>query len=305
MQNLIKLNTPPLFNFDECRWFLDRGYDDCLYQLRPNRVRKALLVANEPVLFDILSEGRQLSILILSGDTGEETKKHLQDYMQHWFDLKYDLTDFYRCLHADSRTNYMLDAYKGLHLMGIPDLFESLAWCIIGQQINLAFAYRLKRRLVSYYGQSVNYEGEGYYLFPSAESMQHADPTILKEMQFSRSKISYLIELATAFAEKRISKSQLQALPNLEARLKHLTELKGVGVWTANYALMKSLQERSCIPYGDAGLINALLQLRVIENKNDMEGMRQFFSTFRGCESYLVFYLWRSLSARQGELKEV
>lgn len=301
--NLVRLNTPPLFNFDECRWFLDRGYDDCLYRLRPEGIRKALMVEDQPVLFDVLKEEGQLSIVILRGDSGAATKKYIQDYVRHWLDLDYDLTDFYQCLAADMRTCHMVDAYKGLHFMGIPDLFESLVWCIIGQQINLTFAYRLKRRLVNHYGRSIRYEGETYYLFPSAESIRNADPAILREMQFSRSKIAYLIELATAFVDNRMSERYLRSLPNLETRLRHLTALKGVGVWTANYALMKSLQERSCIPYGDAGLVKALLQLNVIRQKDDMKGMQRFFKLFAGFESYLVFYLWRSLSPRADDLK--
>ena len=43
----------------------------------------------------------------------------------------------------------LVKKYSGLRLIGIPDLFEAIAWAIIGQQINLTFAYTLKSDLSS------------------------------------------------------------------------------------------------------------------------------------------------------------
>lgn len=42
----------------------------------------------------------------------------------------------------------MTASYKGVRFIGIPDIFEAICWAIIGQHINLKFAYTLKRRLV-------------------------------------------------------------------------------------------------------------------------------------------------------------
>lgn len=53
--------------------------------------------------------------------------------------------------------------------MGIPDLFEAIAWGILGQQINLTYAYTLKRRLVEKFGTSVEYEGKRFWLFPTPD----------------------------------------------------------------------------------------------------------------------------------------
>ena len=67
-------------------------------------------------------------------------------------------------------------------------------------------------------------------------------------------------------------------------------------MWTANYALMKSLKQMQAIPYGDVGLLNALLNHQLIDDKKDLTRMAPLFKKFKGWESYLVFYLWRSLS---------
>ncbi len=53
--------------------------------------------------------------------------------------------------------------------MGQPDLFESLIWAVLGQQINVAFAYSIKQRFVEKYGERLEHEGHTYYLFPTPD----------------------------------------------------------------------------------------------------------------------------------------
>ena len=50
-------------------------------------------------------------------------------------------------------------------LLGITDLFEALSWGIIGQQINLTYAYTLKRRLVETFGSYVEWNGRKHWIF--------------------------------------------------------------------------------------------------------------------------------------------
>jgi DNA-3-methyladenine glycosylase II len=118
----------------------------------------------------------------------------------------------------------------------------------------------------------------------------------LRELQFSNKKAEYLIGVANAFVRHILSKEILSALPDFSSRQKMLTAIRGIGVWTANYVLMKSLKEPCCIPLGDAGILNALMNHEVIKVKTDSQSINEFFKTFSGWESYLTFYLWRTLS---------
>ena len=120
-------------------------------------------------------------------------------------------------------------------------------------------------------------------------------------MQFSGKKAEYLIGLAQLFDDGLMSKNKLPSLPDFPSRQKALTDIRGIGIWTANYALMKSLKETSSIPHGDAGLLNALKAHRIIEQKTDTEPISDLFNSFSGWESYLVFYLWRSLAPTENE----
>ena len=303
-RSVLTISTADDFSFDECLWFLNRNFDDCMHVTGTDFIRKALLISNEPFLFEIRHEGHLLQIKILSGTIDEPAEHGIIQFVKDWLEPTYDLKPFYELLQNEPKLSYMTSRYAGLRLIGIPDLFEALTWSIIGQQINLTFAYKLKRRLVDKYGKAVSYHGKDYHIFPSYDALANATVMDLRELQFSQKKAEYVIGLAKIFERGEISKAHLQSLPGLNERQKALTAVRGIGIWTANYALMKSLKEPSSIPHGDAGLLNALIRHNIIEQKTDNVLIENFFSAFKGWENYLVFYLWRSLAPTVSE-KEI
>jgi DNA-3-methyladenine glycosylase II len=286
----------PLFNFKECLWFLNRDFDDCMHTIEGNTVVKALEVEGKPCLFRISNSKDGLKIDILEGENTSALEQAISKFIDEWFDLGRNLQPFYQLLKKEKKLAYMAEEYRGLRLIGIPDLFEALCWSIIGQQINLTFAYKLKRRLVEQYGRSVSYNGNEYYLFPESAALAKANIISLREMQYSQKKAEYVIGIAGIFNKGLVSKTILQDLTSFAAQQQALTAIRGIGIWTANYALMKSLRIAGAIPYGDVGLLQALVNHGLIKDRKDQTGIDKLFSKFKDWESYLVFYLWRSLS---------
>lgn len=296
--SIISININSGFSFSECLWFLNRNYDDCMHAIVENKILKAVLIFEKPLLLSISQKSNILEIEILSGDSNFETNSAIKEYVIDWLDLERDLNPFYQLLDQHPQLSYMVEEFQGLRIISTLDLFEALCWSVIGQQINLTFAYKLKRRLVEKYGNLIEFENQVFHLFPSYEILADADPADLKAMQFSSKKAEYIIGIAKLFATGNLSKEILLSLPNLEARQKMLISVRGIGIWTANYALMKSLKEQSSIPYGDAGLIQALILNNIITDKKDNVQVHNFFQEFIGWESYVVFYLWRSLAKK-------
>ena len=292
----IDLPAKTAFSAKECLWFLNRGFDDCMYKVHPDKIRRAFQYNDELMLTDIYITTRGLKISWLTSEPSFQAIDYVKTFVVNWFDLDNDLQLFYGKLSQNTALAYMPSSYYGLRFVGMPDLFETLSWAIIGQQINLTFAYKMKRRLVEYYGTSIEYQDEHYYLFPSPQTIALAKIEDLREMQLSHKKAEYLIIAAKALTSGEISKKILLEQPDFSSRIKLLTNLKGIGLWTANYVLMKSLKEPSCIPHGDAGLIKALINHNILKEKNDLSPMNHLFENFKGWESYLVFYLWRSLA---------
>jgi DNA-3-methyladenine glycosylase II len=295
LQMSYKIQISENFSFQECLWFLDRNYDDCLHEVRRHSVRKLLLIDDNPTLIDISEKGNCLIVNVLQG---EDSEKEIGEFVKEWFDIDRDLTDFYQLLNQDADLAYMCMDYKGLRLLGIPSLFEALCWSIIGQQINLTFAYKLKRKLTEAFGTKLTFENNDYYLFPNPEIVANLQVSELLPMQFSTRKAEYLIEIARQFVSGNITKSKLEKMPTSDA-IKALVSIRGIGEWTANYALMKSLKRLKCVTYGDVGLYNALFALKDFPKRPSREQLDNFFEKFKNWEAYTVFYLWRSLAVKK------
>jgi DNA-3-methyladenine glycosylase II len=295
---IYKIPIPENFSFQECLWFLDRNYDDCLHEVRQDSVRKLLSIDNIPTLIEISENDNYLTVKVL---VGKPSENDIVEFVKEWFDIDRDLTDFYQLLSQDSELAYMNLDYNGLRLLGIPNLFEALCWSIIGQQINLTFAYKLKRKITEEFGTKLTYENSDYYLFPSPEVVANLQVSDLMPMQFSTRKAEYLIEIAKQFVSGNISKPILEQMTTPEA-IKALVSIRGIGEWTANYALMKSLKRLECVTYGDVGLYNALFAIKGFPKRPSREQLNEFFENFKNWEAYTVFYLWRSLAVKKYEM---
>jgi DNA-3-methyladenine glycosylase II len=292
-KDFILIKKPENFSFQECLWFLDRNYDDCLHEVKEKSVRKLLQIEGMLTLIEIQEDEQNLVVEILVGIKNEQI---IGDFVSQWFDLERDINPLYDLLNQDDDLKYMTTDYRGLRLLAIPDLFEALCWSVIGQQINLTFAYKLKRRFTEKYGQKLTFENHDYYVFPEPYSVGKLKVEDFQPMQFSTKKAEYIIGIAQLFDENKLSKAQMEVLSTTEA-VKELCKVRGIGEWTANYALMKSLQRLECITYGDVGLYNALHQIKNFPKRPERPLLEVFFAPFKGWEAYVVFYLWRSLAA--------
>lgn len=288
---------PALFSFDECLWFLNRNYDDCLHHIAPGSLSKAINIKGENVAFTLQADEQHLLLHLTHGGHDPALQQELIQYITEWFDLERDIAPFYKLLRKNRTLGYMAKDFGGFRLIGIHDLYEALCWSIIGQQINLNFAYTLKRRLVEQYGERLMVNGQTLYVFPQPGMLQHVTVADLRLLQFSERKAEYLLLVSQLFSAGTLSKQQVQQCASYEEQVALLTAIRGIGVWTANYALMKTLKQLQAIPYGDVGLLNALLNHGLIKDKKDSAGIEKLFRGFKGWESYLVFYLWRSLSS--------
>ena len=262
-----------------------------MHEVAGGKVRRAVRFDSGNALIEVSGANNDVRVDLLSGNasTGE-----CETFVQEWLDLGWDLRPFYRLLEQDPDLSFLAHRYKGFHMVGIPDLYECLLWSVAGQQINLSFAYRLKRRLVETYGEFIRSGGRKYWLFPLPQRLAECSVEDLRELQFTTRKAEYIIGLSQDFVMGTISKEMLLSAANEEKMLEMLLERRGIGPWTANYALMKSVRAMNRIPAGDAGLHQALARYKGLSHPTPSK-VEKLLQPFAGWKTYLVFYLWRSL----------
>ncbi|MDQ0429380.1 DNA-3-methyladenine glycosylase II [Planomicrobium stackebrandtii] len=288
----VEIKTPADFNFAECLVHLGRSSQENLYQLKDGVVTKLLKLNGQLVLFRVMSAAGALRIEFPLGAPPEAERKRAVAYVEDWFDLATDLRGFYAMAETDPVLSGVVQQYYGLRVMGVPDLFEALVWAVMGQQINLTFAYTLKKRFVENYGESLVYEGEQFWAFPSAETIAKLDIADLRALQLTGRKAEYILGIASAIATGDLKKEQLLQETDMESSL---LELRGIGAWSANYVMMKCLHSQSAFPLADVGLHNALKAQLEMDRKPTIEEITELAKNWEGWQAYATFYLWRSL----------
>ena len=226
-------------------------------------------------------------------DSGARRVEH---YVRRWFDLDRDLSEWEALVRrAPQPVRSAFTSLLGFRLVALPSLFEALAWCVLGQQIHLGFAYRLKRRLSERYAACVDVDGRRHYLFPEPAVLAAASREDLREMQLSYRKADYLIGLAALFRDGELTEESIAGLGDTASMMHRLRAVRGIGDWSAAYGLLKGLGRRDAVPYGDSGLAAAYSRLFSTAGKPSRGELEDFFALFPGWEGYAAFYLWRTL----------
>jgi DNA-3-methyladenine glycosylase II len=167
-----------------------------------------------------------------------------------------------------------------------PAEFCSLAEAIVYQQLNGKAAVTIWKRFAALAGEPVTPEG---ILKLSDEQ--------LRAVGLSKQKSAYLKDLATKTAAGFLDFSKLPDLPD-EDVIEHLTQVKGIGVWTAHMFLIFSLRRPNVLPTGDYGVQVAVkkhYKKRKLPKPKDMEKIARAWEPYR---SIACWYMWRSLDIK-------
>ena len=291
----IKIPIPNTFNFQLCLESLRQSPLEVMHIVKKDKVIKLIYFAGKPVVIKVKQKDNFLIAENLNGGKLNVAWKHaIINFVKDWFDLDRDLRPFYKLAANDAILNEVVKTYDGLRLMGIPDFFEAISWAILGQQINLTFAYKLKQRLVENYGKSFTHKDKTYYAFPDPETIAKLAPSDLRPYQFSQRKAEYLIGVAKLFTNGELDKDAILKLSPEEAKVK-LIKIRGIGNWTANYVIMKCLRYADGFPLEDVGLHNALKLKMNLSSKPDLATINKIGAKWQPWRGYATFYLWQTL----------
>jgi len=164
------------------------------------------------------------------------------------------------------------------------DYFDSLVGTITAQQLSSKVAQVIYNRLYNLLDQNI-----------TAEKIMQIDEQALRSIGLSFQKIKYLKSLAEHFIEKKVSFDYIYQQSD-EDIINMLTQIKGIGVWSAQMFLMFSLGREDVFSELDLGLRNAVKRLY---NNNqltieDIHRMSINWSPYRSIVSHFLWHAWDS-----------
>lgn len=161
-------------------------------------------------------------------------------------------------------------------------LLRELIEAVISQQLSVKAADTIYLRFKNLF------PGEA---FPSADSILAMDDETIRAAGLSYAKVKYVKSVANAFVSDLIDVEKIRNQSDEEV-IEELTQIKGIGRWTAEMILIFSLKRPDVFSIGDLGLRNAITNLYGITDQKEMLKLSESWKPNR---STVCWYLWRSL----------
>jgi len=161
--------------------------------------------------------------------------------------------------------------------------FETLVRSIVYQQLSGRVASVIFGRLV---------KAAGGKLTP--ESILKMRPSRMRTLGLSTQKTAYIRDLARHTRDGRLVFEELPALPDRDA-IERLTQVKGIGEWTAHMFLMFALRRPDILPVGDLGIRTAIRRAYQLPELPTVAEIEQIALHWRPYCTVASWYLWRSL----------
>ena len=167
--------------------------------------------------------------------------------------------------------------HEGEHL-------HALVRAIVYQQLSGKAAATIHGRVLALFGDSL----------PTADQLLEAPDTSYREAGLSRQKIAYLRDLAERVAAGKLPLDKIETLDDLAIE-KSLTDVKGIGRWTAHMFLLFRLGRPDVLPDGDLGIRKGVQQAYRLRKLPTPERVKKIGAPWSPYSSVAAWYLWRLL----------
>ncbi len=288
------LKPLPPFRLDYTVWVLRRRPDNIWDRWDGRTYRRVLLLDEKPLDIAVTQTGPpetpELKIFAAGTRIKSDPQSNLTAGLERLLGLKTDLEDFYRLALKDPKLKALAESFRGMKPPRYPSVFEGLVNAITCQQFTLTAGIRLLSRLVVNYGVPFKRRNIYFHAFPRPEDLAGAEMEDLRKLGYSRQKARSLIELARLVVEGRFHLESLDSLEDSIA-LEKLTALRGVGRWTAEYALLRGMGRIHIFPGDDVGVRNRLQDWMKIAKPLSYEGVQRLLSRWKPYGGLIYFHL--------------
>jgi AraC family transcriptional regulator, regulatory protein of adaptative response / DNA-3-methyladenine glycosylase II len=220
--------------------------------------------------------------------------------VRQMFDVNADWSAIVTTLAGDPALASAVKSRPGLRLPGCWDPFELTVRAILGQQISVKGATTLAGRIAKAFGQQIGDHNGLTHLFPTPEALAKAD---LAGVGLTKARAETIRALAKAVVRGEI---RFDGVLNSCAFMNRLTQIPGIGSWTAQYVAMRALSDPDAFPSGDVALMRRL----GVPTARELEARAESWRPWR---AYATIYVWgmsaqnhnRGKTSKRTELRAV
>jgi DNA-3-methyladenine glycosylase II len=231
------------FDFSKSLEFLsDFGPMQNEQEVKSGTFTKAVQAKGKTVAFEVTDNGTienpKLRFTAYSeAKFTEEVKTWVADRISFFLSLQDNLKEFYEIAEKDECIQPAIKKFYGHKQVKFLTPFEIACWAILAQRIPMALARKMKENIVKKLGGQIKVKGVEYFSFPEPFDLVAASAE-LPQLVSNKRKAGYLSGVADAFS--KVNEQWLRVAPYDEVH-DWLTDIKGIGVWSANFIMIRGL----------------------------------------------------------------
>ena len=284
-----RLATRAPFHLEATVRVLQRRPTNLVDVWEQERYRRVLATPEGLVLVEVVNHATiddpDVRFDVPRGEPGVATRALLEQTLREVLGLEVDPEPLQRLAEAEPRLAPIAVALRGMRPPRFAGLFETFANVVPFQQVSLDAGVAIVRRLVERFGESLEHDGRRYHAFPDARLMAEASVDAIRACGLSRRKAEALHQIARAIEAGDVTAAKLAGMSSVEA-IRYLTELEGIGPWSAGLVLLRGLGRLDVFPPGDIGVARGLSRLLRLRSGASLDRIVRRFGDHRG---YLYF----------------
>lgn len=294
------------FRLDLTAWALRRRPGNLVDRWQDGVYRRAIYVGGRLVDVSARQVGppqRPLVEVEIAGPArAAATRAAVAAQVTRMLGLRVDLEPFYRMAGGDPVLRPLAADFRGLKPPRLPSVFETLVNAIACQQLTLTVGLVLLNRLAEACRAASGATARAGLPFPRPADVVRLPPRRLRALGFSRQKVRALRALAAAAETGEIDLEAIDGLGDGDAR-DALCRLRGIGRWSAEYALLRGLGRLAVFPGDDVGARNNLERWLKLRRRLDYDGARRRLRRWQPYAGFVYFHLLLRQLAERGDLR--
>jgi len=212
-------------------------------------------------------------------------------FMYKLLNLGLDLKSFYKGVKHDAVLTRLTGNLKGLRFMTTGSLFEALVYAICEQQISLVVARSIETKIIKAFGDTLRIGSDTYYAFPTPQALSGASIQKLRACGPSQKKAEYVRDISRMVAREELDLDKFGGYKHSDEIIEELRKIRGIGLWTAEYVLIRGMSRLEALPADDLGIRRSISHYYFHDEKITAEQARRMAENWGPWRGLASFYL--------------
>jgi DNA-3-methyladenine glycosylase II len=291
----VLLRPVPPYDFDLSATIFSSG-DRQIRRYENGRLWQVIRLGNKLVLATVQSKGTvdapELTLTLASaGALNRNDQSAAGACMYKLLNLGLDLKSFYKGVKHDAVLRRLTRDLKGLRFMTTASLFEALVYAICEQQISLVVARSIETKIVKAFGDTLQIGSDTYYAFPTPLALSEAPIDRIRACGMSQKKAEYVRDISHMVARNELDLEKFRNYKDTNKIIEELRKIRGVGLWTAEYLLIRGMSRLEALPADDLGIRRSISHYYFHDEKITAEQARRMAENWGPWRGLASFYL--------------